>query len=458
VVLLAGQVMASMDTSIVNVALPSISRDLKATGAYLQLTSVAYLISYTVLLVAGARWGDSHGHRRAFLIGLAGFTASSLAGGMSTSVGMLLAARTVQGAAAALMVPQGVSLIHRSFEGAARVRALSYYSAILAVGVAAGQVLGGLIVTLDLAGSTWRSVFLVNVPAGLILLVVARRCLPGNGSVERTFDIWGMVTLGLAMLLLVGPLAVGREQGWPAWSLVGLGLAGPALAAFVLVERSLASGQVEPLVDLGLFRDGVVAVGLGAIGLVMAGYAALIFTFTLHRQMGLGYAPLRSGLTFLPYALGFFATSLNWRRLPARWRRGVAPGGFVAMAAGLLAVATTLPTNWALPLLFVAGAGHAAAFAPLAVKVAERARSDQAASLSGLLSTTTVVASVLGIAAGGSVYLAAAPGLGSIQAFRLVAVGLAAVLLLSAVAAARATRVSASSRAELPGDVLPRSA
>src|SRR5262245_26570121 len=179
-VLLGGQIMASLDGAIVNVALPSIARDLHASGAALQVMAVGYLLAYAVLLVAGARLGDSRGHGALFIGGLAAFTVASVVGGTSTTIWTLIAARTAQGAAAAFMVPQVLSLIQRCFEGADRTRALSQYSAVLSLGVAAGQLVGGLLVTADVAGSTWRSVFLVNVPVGVVLLIAAGRHLPST--------------------------------------------------------------------------------------------------------------------------------------------------------------------------------------------------------------------------------------------------------------------------------------
>ncbi|HEY4026521.1 MAG TPA: MFS transporter [Candidatus Dormibacteraeota bacterium] len=436
-VLLGGQTMASLDGSIVNVALPSIARDLHASGAALQATVAGYLLAYAVLLVAGARLGDSRGHRELFIGGLAAFTGASVLCGVSTTIWMLIAARVVQGAAAAFMVPQVLSLIQRCFEGAERARALSWYSAILSLGVAAGQVIGGVLVSANLGGSTWRAVFAVNAPVGAALLVAARRSLPAGRVGARPFDVPGMLALAVTMLLLVVPLAMGREMGWPAWSVACLVLAAPALVAFGLVER--AATALEPLVDLTLLRDGVVAAGLAAIVAVMAGYAAFIFMFALHLQSGLGYSPLRSSLTFLPYALGFGAASLNWRRLPARWHPWIAPAGFALLAAGEASVALSLSGPLQVPivapLMFLAGGGHAAAFAPLAVAVTARARREQASSLSGLLSTGTTLAAVLGVAVGGGAYLSAVHASGSTRAFQLVAGGLAAAMLLSGVAA-----------------------
>lgn len=440
-VLLAGQSMASLDASIINVALPSIARDLHATGAALQLIVAGYLLPYAVLLVAGARLGDSRGYRTLFVGGLAAFTAASLACGLATTTWMLVAGRMVQGAAAAFMVPQVLSLTQHCFQGAERTRALSRYSAVLALGVAAGQVLGGLLVTADVAGATWRPVFLVNVPVGAVLILAARWQLPDLRVGARTFDLLGMASLAAAMALLVVPLALGRETGWPAWSLASLALAVPALAAFGIIERATGARAREPLLDLSLLADRVVAGGLTAIVLVMAVYGAFIFMFTLHLQTGLGYSPLRSSLTFLPYAIGFGTASLNWRRLPTRWQRWVAPSGFTMLGMGLLALAAVLPAGGrpliVAPLMFGAGAGHAAAFAPLAVAVAARARPDRAASLSGMISTGTTLAALLGVAAGGTAFLAAAQAGGSARGFQLVAAALVAIMLPVGAAAAR---------------------
>ncbi|NEB80495.1 MFS transporter, partial [Streptomyces sp. SID14478] len=181
-VVLAAQFMAVLDVFIVNVAAPTIRTDLDASGAALQLVVAGYTITYAVLLITGARLGDLFGHRRAVLGGLAVFTAASLACGLAQSGGQLIAFRMLQGVGSALMIPQVLSLIQRHFAGEARTRALGAYAAVLAVGAAAGQVLGGVLVSADLFGTGWRAVFLVNVPVGLALLALGRRELPRDGA------------------------------------------------------------------------------------------------------------------------------------------------------------------------------------------------------------------------------------------------------------------------------------
>ncbi|WP_433114573.1 MFS transporter [Micromonospora sp. CA-246542] len=177
VVLLTGQAMASMDTSIAAVAAPTIRLDLAGPPALAQLVLAGYTLAFAVLVVAGARLGSRHGPARVFLLGLTGFTVASLACGLAPGPVTLVGVRVVQGAMAALMVPQVLALIQATYVGAARGRAIGAYSLILALGVAAGQVAGGLLVTLDAGGLAWRTAFLVNVPVGAVLLVAGRRAL-----------------------------------------------------------------------------------------------------------------------------------------------------------------------------------------------------------------------------------------------------------------------------------------
>ena len=235
-VLLLGQFMAILDVAIVNVAAPTLRSDLHASGAGLQLSIAGYTISYAVLLITGARLGDRFGHGRVFRAGLIGFTAASLLCGLAPTTGALIAFRLVQGVGAAAMMPQVMSLIQRNFAGQARARALSLYSAVIACGSVIGQVLGGVLVSADLFGTGWRPVFLVNVPIGVVLLVLAGRVLPADrGERARKLDPAGVLTLSVAVLLLVVPLVLGHEENWPVWGWVSLGASAVAFAGFVVV-------------------------------------------------------------------------------------------------------------------------------------------------------------------------------------------------------------------------------
>ena len=217
-VLLGGQFMALIDAFVVNVAMPSIGADLHASGAALQLVVGGYSAAYAMLLITGARLGDLYGRRRMYLLGVAVFTAASLACGLAPGSGLLILARCVQGAAAAVLVPQILSVIQMRFTGTARATALSAWGLVLATGAVVGVVLGGLLVSADLLGAGWRPVFLVNVPLGILVALLVPRVVPADpprvrrtGHGARRLDLRGLVIAAPAVCLIVLPLVLGRE-------------------------------------------------------------------------------------------------------------------------------------------------------------------------------------------------------------------------------------------------------
>jgi MFS family permease len=245
VVLLVGQFMALLDVTIVNVAMPTIGTDLQASGAALQLVVAGYTVSYAMLLITGARLGDLYGRRRMFLAGVLTFTLSSLVCGLAVNSAMLIAARFVQGAGAAAMMPQIISVIQTQFTGAARAKALSAFSAVIASGFVTGQVLGGVLVSADLFGSGWRPVFLVNVPVGLAVAAAVQRLVTRDETRgSRRVDLAGLAIAVPAAFLVVFPLVLGHEEDWPAWTLWSIAAGLLLVPAFVLVERRvpLAAG------------------------------------------------------------------------------------------------------------------------------------------------------------------------------------------------------------------------
>src|SRR4029077_20977502 len=362
--ILTGQFMARLDASIGNVAIPTIRLDLRASGSDLQLIVAGYVIAYAVLLITGARLGMRFGFRTAFLSGLALFTAASFACGVAPTSQALIVVRAIQGAGAALMVPQVFSLIQRNFTGPGRAQALSMWAASLALGGLVGQVLGGVLVSADLLGTGWRPVFLVNVPIGLVLLVASFRFLPVDGPAPaRPLDVGGLVSLAAAVLLLVVPLVLGHEQGWPAWTFGSLALSVLAIIVFAVIERSVERRGGAPLISERVLRAPGMPAALIAIVLALAAYGGFLFTFTQHLQGGLHDTALQAGLTFVPLAFGFALSSLNWRRLPARWHQLVIPAGCVIAAIGYLFVGLAVSDGGTggllLPLaLFVGGFGQ----------------------------------------------------------------------------------------------------
>ncbi|MFI8822553.1 MFS transporter [Streptomyces sp. NPDC053431] len=421
-VVLAAQFMALLDVFIVNVAAPTIRTELAATGAGIQLVVAGYTIAYAVLLITGARLGDLLGHRRVHLTGLAVFTAASLACGLAASTGQLIGFRVAQGAGSALMIPQVLSLIQRNFTGEGRVRALSAYSAVLATGAAAGQVVGGVLVSADLFGTGWRPVFLVNVPIGLVLLVLGAKVLPRDAATgagrARSLDLPGLLLLAGSVSLLTVPLVLGQEEDWPLWTWLSLGGALLLLAAFGAYEARLARRGGAPLIAPRVLRIRGIGPAVLRIAAVMAVNAGFLFTLTLHLQGALGQSALRAGLTFGPTAAAFGLVGLTWRRRPAPWQRFLVPGGFLLTAASALGAGAALRDGgtggWTLyPVLCGMGVGLALAFSPVLTGALATVRPEDAADASGLLATVTQLGQLIGVAAFGSLYLGAVTGPGA---------------------------------------------
>jgi MFS family permease len=439
VILLAGQAMASMDSSILIVASPSLRADLHASDAQLQLVIAMYTIAFGAFVVTGARIGDVIGRRRAFVLGLAAFTCASLAGGLAPTPAALIVARAIQGAAGALMTPQVLSIIQQQFEGETRARAIGAYSMILAVGVAAGQILGGLLVSAHLLADAWRPALLLNAPVGALLLLGVRRGLPPTApGPARRLDVAGAAVLSVALLTLVLPLTFGRDAGWPAWIWPSFGGFAVSLFAFILIERRMR----EPLFDLGLLTLPNVASGVAVVLLVMGAYAGFLVSLTIHLQDGLGFTPLHAGMVFAIYASGFATASLTWTRAAAGMRDRLPVIGPLVMGAALLGVGLIAsgggwPLGLVAPLLFAAGAGHACGFSPLANRLTTAIRPEQAGQLSGLLLTASLIGQVVGVAAFVGVYLSAAPH-GSAHALAETTFVLAAALVATAGCAIRA--------------------
>ncbi|WP_406280220.1 MFS transporter [Embleya sp. NBC_00896] len=415
-VLVAGQFIAILDASIVNVAAPVMREDLHASGAGLQWMIAGYTIAYAMLLITGSRLGAIFGYGRAYLAGLGLFTLASLACGLATSTVELVAFRCVQGAGAALLVPQVLTLIQRRFEGRRRTAALGIYQTAIAGGAVVGQILGGVLVGADLFGTGWRPVFLVNVPLGVLLLVVGWRALGGDGPDAgermgwRRLDVPGVLVLAPAMLALVVPLVMGHEQGWPLWGWLLLAAGVSGLGAFALVERSVAARGGSPLVPGAVLRSpGLLTSGV-ALLIAVGSYNGFLFTLALHLQSGLGDSPLRAGLTYVPCALGFAVSGLYWGRLPERLRAHMGYLGFALVAVSYVGMAASVHGGRDGGVALAAGLagmglGQGAVIGPLMGAALARVRPEQAGDASGVVVTLMQVGGVLGVATYGTAFL-----------------------------------------------------
>jgi len=319
-VVLVGAFMALLDVAIVNVAIPSIRQGLDAGFGSVAFVVTAYTLSYACLLITGGRLGDLAGRRRMFLVGLLVFTAASAACGAAPSIAVLIVARAVQGVGGALLYPQVLSIIQVTFQGADRVKALGIFGAVLGLAFVVGQILGGLLLSVDVAGLGWRLVFLVNVPVGVLGAYAAVRIVPRDQpDADTRLDLGGVVLAAVTVLLVAFPLLEGRDRGWPVWMLLCLLAAIPAGAAFVLYERRVDS----PLLRLDLFRRPGVAAGVPVAALFMLAYGGFLFVLAVFLQSALGMSPLQAGLTYGPSGLGFLLASLQAPRLVPLLGRGV---------------------------------------------------------------------------------------------------------------------------------------
>ena len=436
-ILLVGQAMATMDGSILVVAAPSLQSSLHASGTQLQLVVAMHTLAFGALVVTGARLGDNVGRTEAFRAGLGAFTVASLVGGLAPTPAVLIGARVLQGAAAALMTPQVLSIIQASFDGERRARAIGAYSMILAVGVAAGQIVGGLLVTAHLLAAAWCPALLLNAPIGVLLLLASRRRLPAIAPSRQRLDIAGVGLLSAALLALIAPLTFGRELSWSAWVWPCLLGAVIAARAFAVCERRLAAHGGRPVFDLDLFKRSGVTSGVLTVWLVMGCYAGFLLMLNLQLQGSLHFTPLHAGLIFAIYASGFASASMTWTRAPKRVRAWLPPSGPLAMGASLLAIGLLARSgDWrtaaTAPLLFFAGAGHALGFAPLAHRLTTTIRPAQAADLSGLILTASVLGQVAGVAGLVGIYLSLAPH-GSAGALATTTSVLAGMLVLAAI-------------------------
>jgi MFS family permease len=428
-IVLVGVLLPMVDFFIVNVALPTIGRDLHASAPLLELVVSAYASAYALLLVVGGRLGDTFGRRRLFLAGMAAFTLTSLACGLAPTAPLLVAARALQGASAALMVPQVLSTIQAATQGQRRARALARYGATGGLAAVVGQLLGGLLVSANLDGTGWRPIFLVNVPIGVAGLLAARRHVPESRSASAArIDHHGTALLGVTVLSLLIPLTEGPSLRWPAWTIALLAVSPLALAAFVAVELRIERRGQVPLVPLSLLRHRSMRSGLSLALPFFAGFGAFMFSYALLVQQGLHDSALVAGAGLAPMAAAFLLASLSTSRLLRRFGARVLAAGAIAQGAGLVILGLTVLVAWPhvpvlllAPGMVVAGLGQGLVMSPLFGVVLSEVPPASAGAASGVLTTTQQVALALGVATLGSLFIAlAGDGVGMRDGFLVV--------------------------------------
>jgi EmrB/QacA subfamily drug resistance transporter len=412
IILLLAAFMNLLDVSIVNIAIPSIQRNLHASYADAQWALAGYTLAYALVLITGGRLGDTFGRKRLFLIGVTGFTIMSALCGAAQSPGMLIACRVAQGAMGAIMVPQVLAVIQVIFPPRERIKALAGFGVTAGLGTVSGPLLGGLLIQHNLLGLDWRPIFLINVPVG-ILAVVASAVLVRESRAPQPpkLDPVGVGLISAALLLLLYPLVEGRQLGWPAWTFVSMAAAAPVLAAFIGYERAKTRRDGSPLVPLSLFRDREFSTGMAITLAFFLGIASFGLVLTLFLQLGLGFTPLHAGLTFLPFSAGVLLSSGAAARLAPRFGRGVTMTGALIIMAGMAGLIVVVHhygaavTTWELtPGLLAAGLGLGTVIAPLADIVLDRVPRQDAGSASGVFNTGLQVGNSIGIAVIGVIF------------------------------------------------------
>jgi MFS family permease len=408
IVILTGGLLPPLDFFIANVAVPAIRDTLSATPAEVQLVISGYAAGYAVFLIPGGRLGDLFGRKRLFILGMAGFTLTSALCGLATSGAMLDAARVVEGISAAVMAPQVLGSIRGLYAEHELGRALSLYSTMVGVAAAAGRLLGGALITLDLFGLGWRLVFVINLPIGACAMLGAWLLLPETSRRTKQYlDIGGALLLLATLCCLILPLSVGRDQGWPAWTFLALAAFPLMWLAFVRFERGVARRGVMPLLDVTLldrpgFRRSLV------IAFLFFFTSPFYLGFSLYLQEGQGIDALHTGLAILPYGIGGLLGALITTPFPP-WLRvhQFAVGMAIELAgyAGIMLCVGALADGWILvTMLFLGGFGQGVAMPRVVNMVMSAVPPSQAGLAAGILNSTLQIGAAVSVAAIGSLF------------------------------------------------------
>jgi EmrB/QacA subfamily drug resistance transporter len=439
-VILAPIFMAILDVFIVNVAAPSLQRDLGTTPEQVEWIVAGYVLAYAVTLVTGGRIGDIYGRRRAFRVGVAGFTAASALCGAAPTPATLIAARVVQGLAAALMAPQVLSIIQVEFTAAERRRCLAVMGGVQGAAAICGQIIGGGLISLDVLGLGWRAVFLINVPVGLLALAASGPLVRESRSDQaRRLDLTGAALGSVVLLGVVAPIVEGRSAGWPWWVPVSLLAAAGLGAVWVAHQRRLGARGGSPVVDLSLLELRTFRLGIALSLAFYIAVPAFLLIVGLYLQDGRGLTAIHSGLAFTPLAVAYVTSSLSAPRLFARAGDRLLAAGAAITAAGAGAVIVTVGSTPSvaalLPGLAVFGVGSGLVMPGIIHATLRGVPAAAAGSASGVLVTVQQVGAALGVAGAGTIYFAGLPG-DFASAFQLAtawtvaAAGISAVLAL----------------------------
>lgn len=406
-------VMDLLDTTIVNIAIPSIQENLGASYATIQWLIAGYSLAFATLLITGGRMGDVFGYKKLFLIGVSGFTLASLLCGIAWNSEVLIIARLIQGTTAALMVPQVMSLMQVMYKPHERAAVMGLFGALAGIAASLGPVIGGFLIHADIAGLDWRPIFLINVPVGIFALLMAMKYLPeGKSPHPLRLDVWGTVLVVIAMLLLVFPLIQGRELDWPAWVFMMMAAALPVLAMFIWWQKKKDRKDGSALIPPVLFKAPSFVKGLIMNVVFQGAMIGFFLPFTLLLQVGLGYEVILAAVTGIPTAIGIaFSIGFFGQKLIPKLGRYALTLGSVVMLAGLVTTYLIVNANgldtsgWHLvPGLFITGTGMGLVMAPIFAITLNDVDPRHAGSASGVLSAVQQLGAAIGVAMIGVVF------------------------------------------------------
>lgn len=411
VVLMAGMFMALLDTTIVNVALPTIQVSLEASEATLSWIISGYALAFGIALIPAGRIGDRVGHKWVFFTGLLLFTVASLFCGLAQDSLQLVVARVVQGLAGGIFVPAVTAFIQLLFPAQVRGKAFAIMGSVIGVSTALGPILGGLIIEAFGDENGWRLVFWVNLPIGVVALIAAAKVLPAGaaGKAKDGYDFVGLLLLTAGLIALLVPLIEGQDKGWPAWTFITLAAGVLLIVAFAFWEKRIEDDN--PMVPPHLFSHPAFTGGTILALVYFAAFTSIFFTISLLWQAGLRHTALESGIVAVPFALGSILGASQSNRLSKRLGRTVLVVGTAMVAVGLVSTWVVLRfvdaadlVHWDLlvPLL-VAGIGSGLFIAPNAQFIVATVNRSEAGAASGVISVMQRVGSAIGIAVIGSV-------------------------------------------------------
>lgn len=411
-VLLAGAFMAMLDSTIVNVAIPTIRANLAASNAALSWMVSGYALAFGLALVPAGRVGDRIGHKWVFIAGLSLFTIASLACGLAHDDAQLIAGRAVQGMAGGIFFTPITALIQLMFDGRKRARAFAIMAAIIGFSTALGPLAGGLIIQAFGTDLGWRLVFGVNIPIGVLAVLAAVLLLPAGAENPDTAADWtGLVLLSTGLVAFLTPLIEGQQDGWPIWTFASMATGVALIALFALWERRLDNRGGNPLVPPRLFGHASFTGGVLLALVYFAAFTSIFFTIALLWQAGLGHSALQSGLVVMPFAVGSIIGAAQSDTLAARFGRTVLAVGLSLVASGITAVwlilALTPSTGYSgwelLAPLFIGGVGSGLFISPNTDFIVATVDREDAGAASGVIGTMQRVGAAIGIAVIGTV-------------------------------------------------------